>query len=211
MTSTLPAYFFHVNASSLISEYIPTDIFSQLAASAAAASVTEAEVPTSLVYSALEDTSLPSWFQSAVPVTYSAQMATLEAQINDLRADSQGSTTLISLKSSPTTVRPTNFVADGTTNSTSNSKAWIAGAVIGPVVGVSLILLGMFFLRRRRLSNKQPPYDSENKTNEKPELHADSLPAPRIYEMDGMQNSIELEVSEAPQELPAEGPAKKPT
>lgn len=96
ITSTLPAYFFHVDASSLISKIIPTDVFSQLAASVAsaatAASVTGAYDPTSLIYSALEDTSMPSWFQSAVPVTYSTQISTLEAQINNLRADLLGST-----------------------------------------------------------------------------------------------------------------------
>lgn len=83
--------------------------------------------------------------------------------------------------------------------------------MIGPVVGIALIVLGVFFLRRRRMAEKRPASDSEEKAKEKPELHADSLPAPRVYEMDGMQNSIELEVSEAPQELPAEGPVKKAT
>lgn len=75
-----------------------------------------------------------------------------------------------------------------------------------------MIILGVFFLRRRRLARKPPAYDSENKTtNEKPELHAESLLVPRVYEMDGMQNSMELEVREAPQELPAEEQAKKAT
>jgi nitrate reductase gamma subunit len=70
----------------------------------------------------------------------------------------------------------------------STSRAWIAGAVIGPVAGISLILLGMFLLRHRRLTKNRTPHESNVKTNEKPELHADSLPAPRVYEMDGMQN-----------------------
>ncbi|ROW00144.1 hypothetical protein VSDG_03616 [Cytospora chrysosperma] len=204
ITSTLPVYYFHVNANSLVSKFIPTDILSQLAISVAsaatAASVTGADNPTSLIYSALEDTSMPSWFQSAVPVTYSTQIATLEAQINNLRADLLGST-----------VGPTSSVVNGTTSSSSTSRAWIAGAVIGPVAGISLILLGMFLLRHRRLAKNQAPHESDIITNEKPELHADSLPAPRVYEMDGMQDSIELEVSEAPQELPAEGLSKTPT
>lgn len=120
VTSTLPAYSFHLNVSSLISKFVPTDVFSQLAASvasvASAASITGAEDPTSLIYSALEDTSIPTWFQSAVPVTYSTQMATLEAQINNLRADSLGSTAPLSPQSAPTTVAPTSSVPNGTTS-----------------------------------------------------------------------------------------------
>lgn len=75
--------------------------------------------------------------------------------------------------------------------------------------GIALVILGIYLLRRRSLRNRPKVHDSENKVNEKPELHAESLPAPRIYEMDGMQHSTELEVSEAPQELPAEEPVKK--
>ncbi|KUI72392.1 hypothetical protein VM1G_07457 [Cytospora mali] len=210
ITSILPAYFFHVNASSLISAFIPLDVFSQLAASvasaASAASVTGTEDPTSLVYSALEDTSLPPWFEAAVPVTYSTQMATLEAQINELRAEMLASTT----SSSPS--GSTSSVINGTSShsSSSSSRAWIAGVVIGPVAAIFLILLGMFCLRRRRSAKKRSSDNSENNTGEKPQLHSDCLPAPQIFEMDGIHNSIELAVSEVPQELPAEVPVERP-
>lgn len=88
ITSTIPAYFFHVSVQSLISSYIPPPVFSDLAASvasaASAASVTGDA--TSLVYAVLEGASRPPWFSSAVPSTYSAEMSTLEASINGLRA-----------------------------------------------------------------------------------------------------------------------------
>lgn len=120
ITHTLPIYYFHVSASSLISKFVPTEVFSELAASvasaASAASITGAEDPTSLVYSILEDSSLPPWFQAAVPVTYSTQLATLEAQISNLRVDSLGSTTLLPPQSAPTTASPTTSVGVETTN-----------------------------------------------------------------------------------------------
>lgn len=74
-TFTLPAWFTHLSVESIISSYIPSDVFDELAASvssaASAASVTGD--PTSLVYSALEDVSPPAWFSSAVPSTYSGK------------------------------------------------------------------------------------------------------------------------------------------
>lgn len=88
--STLPGYFFHllVSVDSIISSYVPGSIFSQLAHSvslcAGAASVTGDA--TSLLYAALEATSLPPWFTAAVPPTYSSQMYTLQEQINQIRA-----------------------------------------------------------------------------------------------------------------------------
>lgn len=86
--STRPEYFFHLSVGSIVSSYIPSSIFSQLAysvsLSAGAASVTGDA--TSLIYAALEATSVPSWFSAAVPATYSSQMHTLQEQINQLRA-----------------------------------------------------------------------------------------------------------------------------
>lgn len=88
ITSTIPAYFFHVSVQSLISSYIPPAVFSDLAASAAfaasAASVTGDA--TSLIFAALEDITRPPWFPSAVPSTYVVEMSALEASINELRA-----------------------------------------------------------------------------------------------------------------------------
>ncbi|KAK7190521.1 hypothetical protein DPSP01_005256 [Paraphaeosphaeria sporulosa] len=39
--------------------------------------------------------------------------------------------------------------------SSSDSKAWIAGAVVGPIVGIALIAIVVFLLMRRRKKNKQ--------------------------------------------------------
>lgn len=96
--STRPEYFFHLSVGSIISNHIPASILSQLAysvsLSAGAASVTGDA--TSLIYAALEATSVPSWFSAAVPATYSSQMHTLQEEINQLRA------TPISLAAVPT-------------------------------------------------------------------------------------------------------------
>lgn len=86
--STLPEYFFHQSVGAMISSYIPASIFSELAhsvsLSAEMASVTGDA--TSLIYAALEATSVPTWFLAAVPSTYSSQMYTLQEQINQIRA-----------------------------------------------------------------------------------------------------------------------------
>jgi hypothetical protein len=41
---------------------------------------------TSLMYAALEATSVPSWFSAVVPSTYSSQMHMLQEKINQIRA-----------------------------------------------------------------------------------------------------------------------------
>ncbi|KAL1856253.1 hypothetical protein Daus18300_010825 [Diaporthe australafricana] len=208
ITSTRPAYFFHVSASSLISMYIPAPVFSELAASvasaASAASVTGDA--SSLVYAALEDTSRPPWFASAVPSTFAAQMSTLEASINELRA------TPVSTASSTATT-PTQETTQQTTPAGPGSpnKAWIAGAVVGSVAGAALILLSIFLVLRHKRRTAQadeqsePVKESTYMTGGKPELHSDPAPPPqRVYEMDASQNLSEMAVHERPQELHAE-------
>lgn len=79
---------FTAAADQLISSYVPPDILSsiigdvQSAASGASVSYSD---PTSLAYSALLATSIPSWFTSAIPTQYSVQFASLEADISSLR------------------------------------------------------------------------------------------------------------------------------
>lgn len=116
--STRPEYFFHQSVGSIVSSYIPSSIFSQLAysvsLSAGAASVTGDA--TSLIYAALEATSVPSWFSVAVPATYSSQMHTLQEQINQLRA------TPVSLAPVPTS-SPTSSDSLPPTSSTSSTPS----------------------------------------------------------------------------------------
>lgn len=87
-TLTQPGYFFHISVQSLISSYIPPEIFRDLAASAASAASMASITgdATSLIYAALEDITRPPWFSSAVPATYTVEMRALEASINELRA-----------------------------------------------------------------------------------------------------------------------------
>lgn len=107
VTYTISAYFFHTSVQSLISSYIPPAVFSELAASAASAASLASVTgdPTSLIYAALEDVSRPPWFSSAVPSTYVAEMSTLEASINELRATpvSTASATTASDSAAPST------------------------------------------------------------------------------------------------------------
>lgn len=88
ITSTLPAYFVHISAQSLISTHFYTAAFSEIVASvASAASVaTVTGDATSLLYSVLEDTSRPSWFSSATPLEYTAELTTLDTSLKELRA-----------------------------------------------------------------------------------------------------------------------------
>ncbi|KAJ0123513.1 hypothetical protein J7T55_011978 [Diaporthe amygdali] len=209
ITSTLPAYFIHFSAQSLISTYIPPAVFSELAASVASAASMASVTgdATSLVYSVLEDTSRPPWFSSAVPSTYAAQMSTLEASLNEL---------LVTSGSTPSTSAATS--TQRTTPTGSGSKAWIAGAVVGSVAGAALILLGFFlFLRHKRramTADKKPGLQGDDKTymtGWKPELHSDPVPQPpRVYEMDASQNISEMEVHEIPQELHVDQVRKTP-
>jgi hypothetical protein len=76
-------------ASQLISEYIPQSAFAVLepsiayAASSASVSYSNVEV---LIYSAFLATSIPAWFNSAIPSAYSTQLFQLEKDISSLRA-----------------------------------------------------------------------------------------------------------------------------
>lgn len=152
VTSTLPGYYVHLSIGSLISNYLPPGLLSELAGSvsSAAALVSITGNPTSLVYSALEESPRPAWFTSVVPTTYTAQMNTLEAEIDSLKAEATGTT--------PPTPKQGEWLLCAilgsliliTSSTASSSRAWIAGAVAGPVAAVIVLLLGLFLIRRRR-------------------------------------------------------------
>src|SRR5450432_3100256 len=80
---------FSVAASQLISQYVPQSAYAVLAPSvqvaASSASVSYSDVQ-SLFYSALLATSVPGWFNSAIPSAYSQQFQSLEGDISSLRA-----------------------------------------------------------------------------------------------------------------------------
>ncbi|KAL5418952.1 hypothetical protein PMIN06_002849 [Paraphaeosphaeria minitans] len=59
-------------------------------------------------------------------------------------------------RSVPASVTESPVASGGSENKgASGSKAWIAGAVVGPIVGIALIALIVFLLMRRRKKNKQ--------------------------------------------------------
>lgn len=93
----------------------------------------------------------------------------------------------------------------------SGSKAWIAGTVVGSVVGTALMMLRVIlFLRCKKLvaqADKRLDHagDGTYMTGFKPELPSDPVPQPpRIYQMDASQNLSEMAAHEKPQELSAE-------
>jgi len=91
------------------------------------------------------------------------------------------------------------------TKSTSTNRAWIAGAVIGPLFFVALVILAFWLWRRRKrrtvvTAYRQQP-DEENKEDMiKAQLHADSLQIQR-HELEG-HPTAELGDERVP-ELPA--------
>lgn len=80
---------FTAAASQLVSVYVPQSVFAVIGpsvqAAASSASVTYSDVQ-SLIYSALLATSVPDWFNSAIPSAYSQQFQSLEDDISELRA-----------------------------------------------------------------------------------------------------------------------------
>ena len=71
-------------------------------------------------------------------------------------ASSQSGT---STSSSPVASSTTSIVPVQTTEPNSGSKAWIAGAVAGPVLGLALIGAGVWlFLRRKKKAARTPQY-----------------------------------------------------
>ncbi|KAJ5182826.1 hypothetical protein N7492_000442 [Penicillium capsulatum] len=100
------------------------------------------------------------------------------------------------------TATPTPTVASppARDDSTSGNKAWIAGAVIGPVAAVAIVLAGVFFLMRRRKENHM----ADSSTNgghvyEKSELPAESRQRVELPS----EHAVEAAVRVAPQELDA--------
>lgn len=125
ITSTKPAYFFHISVQSLVASYIPVDIFSDLAVSAASAASVASVTgdATSLIYAALEDVSRPPWFSAAVPATYTAEMSSLEASINELRATPISTSLVSSASDSAAAASSVKSSVDGTSSTDSGSKA----------------------------------------------------------------------------------------
>lgn len=84
-----PGSEFSAAASQLISNYIPQSALNVLqpgvAAAASSASVSYSNVEI-LIYSAFLASSIPAWFNSAIPSAYSTQLFQLEADISSLRS-----------------------------------------------------------------------------------------------------------------------------
>lgn len=75
-------------ADQLISSYIPTTVLPVLesAVSSAASAASVSGVAADLLFSALAASSIPGWFQSAIPAAYSTQIGALEGDISALKA-----------------------------------------------------------------------------------------------------------------------------
>ncbi|EFY86232.1 hypothetical protein MAC_07755 [Metarhizium acridum CQMa 102] len=87
-----------------------------------------------------------------------------------------GSTTSHTATSSFTpSPTPSSGPVETAVGASSGNKAWIAGAVIGSIVALALIIGTIIFLRRRSADRTAK---SQDQTYEKAQLHADSLPGP---------------------------------
>ncbi|KAK4147677.1 uncharacterized protein C8A04DRAFT_24224 [Dichotomopilus funicola] len=84
---------------------------------------------------------------------------------------------------------PTSTGSRGGESNSGGSQAWIAGPVIGGVVGLAAIAAATYFLLRRRRCRKQNIIDHDHPQETwdgKPELHADDLPGPpKPFEVSG--------------------------
>jgi LPXTG-motif cell wall-anchored protein len=65
----------------------------------------------------------------------------------------------------------------------STSKAWIAGAVIGPIVGVALVGLAVWFFRRKRASQLplSQPQEMPTEGHRKDHVAEKAVPSPNTY------------------------------
>ncbi|KAF3764507.1 hypothetical protein M406DRAFT_330844 [Cryphonectria parasitica EP155] len=152
---------YEVSANGLIESYLPTSVMAQLikSVSSAASAAKVTGNPTELLYSALEAASKPAWFTSAIPASYTKQIATLEQQIESVWKTAMAVTITTSATSWSTSwvseTLSASAVAAPTTaaaaaKKSASSKAWVAGPVIGCVAGITLIMLGMLLFCRRR-------------------------------------------------------------
>ncbi|OAQ97108.1 hypothetical protein LLEC1_05839 [Akanthomyces lecanii] len=106
-------------------------------------------------------------YRDTVPVTTSASTTKTKTSSSSGSTPASNSASMTtSLSSSSTT--PSAAGSSGATSPTStpepssgsSSKAWIAGAVVGPIAGLALIGFAFWFLRRRSAKNKVSAADA---------------------------------------------------
>ncbi|KAI0140407.1 hypothetical protein BJ166DRAFT_117832 [Pestalotiopsis sp. NC0098] len=112
------------------------------------------------------------------------ELATATSTSTDSTSTSE--TTSMSATSTSTSTAPTTSSTSSTSSGSgsSSSKAWIAGAVVGPVAALAMIALGFYLLRRRRRTAAAPTPDSnegmrhlDGHNSAKTELDASTTPS----------------------------------
>lgn len=147
--------------------------------------------------------------------------STTRTDIILVEATSTSSTTI----SSTTTTAPlsTESADSGSgTGGSKSSKAWIAGPVVGSVVGLALLLSLAFLLGRRRRKKKeeteegdeamtQAPAESEpaEESHGKAQLHADDMPKPITPIAELHPETIHEVEGSSPHDLRVEKPANE--
>ncbi|EUC50743.1 hypothetical protein COCMIDRAFT_81148 [Bipolaris oryzae ATCC 44560] len=90
------------------------------------------------------------------------------------------------------------------------NKAWIAGAVIGPVVGISLLVVATYFWRSRgraRQTNKGiVELNGESTSYSHLQQYHEKDTEGQLVELSSTRNPVELSSSQHPVELEANGP-----
>jgi hypothetical protein len=120
---------------------------------------------------------------------------TIVEYIQDLQtttpAPRNASTTSTSKLTTSTPPPPSRPSPEVPRDNADESKDWIAGAVLGPIAALGMILTGYWFLRERRKASKT--FQAEESLD-KPQLHSECIPIPEpFYEDPGMEFFMEME------------------
>ncbi|EXF83389.1 hypothetical protein CFIO01_11319 [Colletotrichum fioriniae PJ7] len=122
-------------------------------------------------------------------VTYAVTVTDLNGDVElvTLTTTTMGPITYASATSMTSPFTSSQIAIPTETALTAPNRAWIAGLVIGCVAVIALII-GFWFLRRRRRRANQPATDEPSEANDeytKAQLHSDSLPPKPAIELEG--------------------------
>ncbi|KAL7953078.1 hypothetical protein V8C34DRAFT_297911 [Trichoderma compactum] len=100
-------------------------------------------------------------------------------------SSSPRTTTTTSTLAPPTSPAPQNTASSPSVSATPQSHAWIAGPIVGSIVGLAIVFGVLFYLWRRQHRHSKPdPFDPRY---DRAQLHSDDIPKP---ELDAQANTF---------------------